>query len=818
MAEPQDDPFAKYADSKPAASAGADDPNDPFAKYTKQTPKPGLLESFVRGSAEGATFGFDDKLGMDRDKRELSRKANPWTHFAGEIAGGFIPMAAAAVLPTGVGQAATAGRAAQLAGRGMNLVRSAFVPGEIAGMTQAGLQGAKLGATFGTLSGAGHADVNENDSLTDALGKRLAGAGKGAVIGSVVGAPLGIAGHGVYKAGQALGQLRTKVGEESAAAIPGSSEPAERIGKGALVRGVQKLEEDRIAPQEIIGNILSEFPSASDQAKGGIGRRFWGDPKNGREAWTQEQVMDLVQGAALDQSPAEIAKALATKYGPQYNGKSPGAQAIKTMLAELEDRHLGPLNLLDRATMVRPGSGQNTQWEMRAAAATPGEARSLASEALLERQLGAQGRMGQLFDRLLGSADYEGVQATHMQKLQDAAGKAYETAFANESPFNLAPLFMQWQARFDKMRGVIPDTVRSRLDKMMWTETLADGRTARVPPQSLEGFMYAREGLRDLIGELPKGNNLRRHLDQLYKQMTEEVATTNPAWKTANDIWRDGLAAQDALKAGADMTMRLNSGTRESLSVYTNAQKASAEATEQLQKANRAIAGPRTKRAPTPEEVAAATPEQQAAAQQATSRLEAANAQQELFKIGLVRSLSDAILMNKSETANVAGQILLPGAQKMLKQVLGEEAGSQFLKAVRAEQAMNKTYTAQFGAQTTPLKEAVNENIRAPHLDVSLANPLTWLNPALQHVQDYLAHSVRAKRNTDLMRMYTDTNPLRQLQALREMDSLHRARTDAGNLYGKPVAGLAGPKAEQVLADHYGIPYQPARERDRSKP
>src|SRR5262245_52515327 len=87
-------------------------------------PAPGLLESFRRGALEGATFGFEDELGLaDRERQELSRRTNPWIHFAGEVGGGFVPMALAALLPTGVGQTAAAGRLAQLAYRGSNLVR-----------------------------------------------------------------------------------------------------------------------------------------------------------------------------------------------------------------------------------------------------------------------------------------------------------------------------------------------------------------------------------------------------------------------------------------------------------------------------------------------------------------------------------------------------------------------------------------------------------------------------------------------------------------------------------------------------------------------
>lgn len=153
----------------------------------------GLTESFLRGAAESATFGFDDKLGLSKEAREASRKANPWTHFMGEMAGAVAPMVGAAPL--------AAVRGAGLLARGARAVGSALAPTtKIDNIGQAVLQGTKLGATYGGLSGAGHADVKDEDSLAASLGKRALGAGLGAGAGAVLGAPLGAAAHGASRA------------------------------------------------------------------------------------------------------------------------------------------------------------------------------------------------------------------------------------------------------------------------------------------------------------------------------------------------------------------------------------------------------------------------------------------------------------------------------------------------------------------------------------------------------------------------------------------------------------------------------------------
>ena len=417
MADKADDPFAQYAKPVEAKSAAND---DPFAQYApaEKAKAPGVAESFFRGVPEGAAFGFDDKLGMDQERREASRHANPWAHFMGELTGSIVPMAAATLLPTGAGQVAAGARAANIANRGAKLVRAAMVPGEIATAGQAAGQGAKLGAVYGGLSGAGHTDVTDADTTAEALVKRGIGGLKSSAFGAAIGAPLGVAGHGIYRGAQNVGNLFADASAETAGA-----------GKGALVTATKKLEQDRINPQQIIDAIRTEFPDATQTAAGTPGaplsRRFWGDIGN-KQPITADQVETAVRMSMAGESPATISSTLS----PGGKGTGPGEQAVKTLLDELAERHLGPLNLVDRAAMARPGAGDNTQMSMRAAAATPGEHVGIARENLLERQVGAQGRFGQLFDRMLGSSDYEGIAAKHTNDLQNAGARTYGHAFA----------------------------------------------------------------------------------------------------------------------------------------------------------------------------------------------------------------------------------------------------------------------------------------------------------------------------------------------------------------------------------------------------
>lgn len=757
--------------------------------------EPGILESLGRGAAEGATFGYDDKLGLDRERRELSRKANPWTHFMGEILGGAVPMAAASLIPTGVGQAASAGRVAQLAGRGLELARGALVPGEIATLGQAATQGAKLGAVYGGLSGSGHADVSPDDTSMEALQKRIMGAIKGGATGAVLGAPLGAIGHGVYRGAQTLGGLKAVSEGETAG-----------VGQGALRTATRKLEEDRITPQQLIDQIKLEFPDDTATASGGLARRFWGDISN-RQPITAEQVEETVRRAMMGETAADISQALKTANG----GNGPGEAAVQTLLDELATRHLGPLNLVDRTSLARTGAGDNTQMAMRAAAATPGEHLGTIRESLLERQIGAGGRLGQLLDRAIGSSDYEGVAAKHAADLASAGQKAYGTAFANEQPFNLSPIFQSWKTQYQNLRG-IGDDVKAAIARMEVEVPGAPGVAAtRRPPQNLEEFILARETLRDAIeGAKTESPNLARRLTDLYKQMDAEVGASNPDWVKANQLWRDGKAAEDAMDAGARMTTRLNASSRENLAEFTSARSSADAAQKELRAATGAV-NKAVKAGGTP------TAAQTAAVESAQAKLAAAQARQELFKVGLVRALSD-MLSNRGETHNLTRQLLLPGAQKMLREVLGPDA-DQFFKVLRAEAAMHRTYSSQFGSQTTPLREAIDELNWAPRFEAAWHN--LGFGKILQLASEYAARNINNRRNVDLIRnLYTETDPLKQLEALRAMQTLHTARSTMGNAVGRPAiafgsalvpeAVVAGEAAQKALPPPSGLrPYRP---------
>lgn len=716
----------------------------------------GALESFGRGAVEGATFGFDDEIGFDRDRREASRKANPWTHFAGNLVGGIAPIVASGGAAAGLRAGATAAQASGLTGlarTGTGIARgieATMLPGEIGGIGSAALQGGKLGLTYGGLSGAGHADVSESDSASDALVKRGTGAAKGAAIGTVLGMPVGVGAHLVGRSAQHMLSARAAANAETENATAGSLM--------ALSRG---LERDRITPNDVIAQIRRELPD--DTATAG-GNRFWGN----RQPWTPDMVENVVRRAIEGQTAREISDALRAAG----NGAGPGRQSVATLLDELAERHLGPLNLVDRAGLVRTGSGDNTQMTLRAAAATPGQARSIARENLLERQLGSQGRIRNAFERVVGSADYDGVASRHADDLAQAGTQAYGAALAAERPFNLMPIFQQWENRYLTQRGPVPDGVRQAISDMttVANSSATGNRAFGFPPQNLEGYINARQNLQQHISNAKPGSPLMRSLTELKRDLDTEVRQTNPLWGVANDLWRDGKAAEEALEAGARQALRLNAASRENLAQFTDARDLVTRGQRLMTQAQRA-GQPTT---------------------DGEALVRAGTARQELYRVGLVRALNDMIA-NQGETHNLTRVLRLPAARNIIQTVLGPDEASRLYSVVDAEHAMHRTYASQFGSQTTPLKEAIDDLNWAPRF----RSAWELLNPkvALATAGEWVASRMHAARNQRLMPLLTETDPIRQLETLRALQTVAAAREVGDQTVRRPAVAAAGPIA-----------------------
>lgn len=171
------------------------------------------VSDLATGAAQGLTFGFSDELlaalkaaketavskekglkdlpalyrqyqQLEQEKVRRAKEASPYAYFAGELGGGVLP-----ALFTGGGTAAARGAAAAAE-------TATFLPSVV--------RGAKLGAGYGALAGAGTSEAGIED--TGEFAKEV---GKGALGGATFGAVAGAAGDLTKKAIEAAGENRT---------------------------------------------------------------------------------------------------------------------------------------------------------------------------------------------------------------------------------------------------------------------------------------------------------------------------------------------------------------------------------------------------------------------------------------------------------------------------------------------------------------------------------------------------------------------------------------------------------------------------------
>jgi len=600
---------------------------------------------------------------------------------------------------------------------------------------QAAKRGLAVGTGYGAVSGFG---AGEGQSVGEGAANRLATAAVHAPVGAALGAAGGYVGHRLGEAIAGTRQAQTEVDPSS----------------GAYNAAAKAMARDRIEPAKLREDML---------------------PPAGRIV-TQDMAADIARMTDDGLTQADIATRL--KVTPATVGRYQQSFA---------ERNQTPLTIVDRAALQGAGSGQNTQWTMRAAAATPGEARTQAAERLTERQVAQPSRLVDALQRYIGDGDVEGRIAQLQETVRGQERAAYDAARAAEQPFNLTATLRNWQRRINPrvQQGAVAGRASESNSDLAVTMNKAiagffddvdvpnDIGTsfvrAQFPVRSLERFQQAKENLDDIIQNSFKDarpTNLTRHLQAFKKEVMGEVRKTNPEWAKANDLFADGRAADKALALGEQMAARMGQKSREALKAFE-------------------------KMDPT---------------------------QQELFRQGFSRNLQDRIL-NKREGADVTAELRLPAAKAIIKRVLergpspanlaGKERGAwnrarvqsrkdaqQLLRIIDEEAAGTRTFRAlQGGSQTTPLKEAVAD-LNAP---AYLTSALSYLNPRAlsQELLSQVARRVYSGRNTALMEMLTETDPVKQMQVLEAIQRYSAAR-GAG---GRAATGVAAPVTNAFIAE-----------------
>jgi len=598
---------------------------------------------------------------------------------------------------------------------GVNYVRRATTA------AQAARRAGAVGAGYGAVAGFGAGQ----DGLLD----RAASGAVGAPLGFGLGAAFGYGGH---RLGEAIGgfrQAQTEVDPQS----------------GAFNVIAKSLGRDRIQPGQLRGEIL---------------------PPAGRTV-TQDMIADMARLSNEGLTQDQIAQRL---------GVHP--TTVGNHLRNFAARNESPLTITDRAALQGPGSGTNTQWTMRAAAATPGEARTRAAETFTERQLGQAQRVTDAVQRSFGDGDLEGRIAQLQAGVRQQEQAAYRAAYASEQPFDLAPVLERWQSRVNPgfQRGQVQgrvaegNTPLSRgLNQAIGAffdevdvPSASGGNPVKgfFPIRGLERFQRAKEELDHAIELSFKDHRptvLTRQLQQFKTEVMGEVRRTNPEWARANDLFFDGRAGDRALALGEGVALRMGQASRTALRQF--------EAMDE--------------------------------------------AQQELFRQGFSRRLQD-MLLNKTHGSDVTAALRTPAARTMIRRII-ERRGTQvrnadsrreadrFLRIIDEEAAGTRTFRSLQGSQTTPLREAV-EDLNAPAYLTSAAsffNPKALASEALSQA----ARRVYERRNNAVLELLSETDPVRQINILDQIGRYSAARGAGGAtaLRGTPAANALGAETVRGL-------------------
>jgi hypothetical protein len=196
----------------PAASAGGWAATPPTARElaAAQADDPSMLESFGRGAAQGATFGFADELtggleagGDALDDLSLDNFLKNYRKHRDESRANYERAEKANPIASGLGNLTGAIAPALLSGGGSLAASGA------AGLGQAALRAAAVGAGSGALAGAGTstADLTQGD-----VGNFAGDVGKGAVMGGVLGGAMPLAGAATKGVGKLAGGALDKAG------------------------------------------------------------------------------------------------------------------------------------------------------------------------------------------------------------------------------------------------------------------------------------------------------------------------------------------------------------------------------------------------------------------------------------------------------------------------------------------------------------------------------------------------------------------------------------------------------------------------------
>jgi hypothetical protein len=665
----------------PEEAAGVTDPT-PWGGLESRTPEAEGLriaaETGARAKAEGRTQGavHGPDYGMEYAVRSLPVVGPALQSDSPEV------QAWAARHP---GRATAVGIGASIAGTLPLMAAAPEYFGAAAGQSLA----ARMG--YGALSNAGisAADAAARGHSPEDIAEAAAYSGG---IGAAI--PLGFAtasglGRGIRYAGRTVAEARNPT-----------------LGSDRDI--LEAMERAGVTPEQLQQAVVPEMSAALR-----------------RRNFTNAQIAGFVRRGLSGES----ADVLGQEFGL-------GPDTVRRYLNLYRKRNVTPMNVMD-LTEETAGAGRALALTREARAAQIISRHGESAQALIDRQLEQPGRVA----NALSGTQYEGRLAGAQAALRARADQLYgqfyrETPLATTELTDLLedPTFRN-AAELGRRRARAAAISRNEA-------AIREGHTPEpVPSLDTDAQLYEPE----VLDQIQRTLRLRSqsvaspdeaaHARDLRNVFLARMERHYPSFAPIRQTYAEGMAEQNALQSGAELTTRLGGNTRDALAQFRTM----------------------------------------------TSE------QQELFRLGFERKVTDMVMNPKDATA-AASQFSTPAFREIVNEVYPPTRAQDLIRLLNRENITTRTKNTIFGnsntAQTQQDIDVAMQNARAA------ANALSgrW-GAVMNDWSTWLARQIGEQKATQTIRTLTNTNPAEMLQTLDRL--IAQAGTDTERQALRTIAGEA---------------------------
>jgi hypothetical protein len=718
--------------------------------------RPRIQAAIETGSVSGPDYERVKKEQWEKD--DAYRDANPGKAFGYEMVGGIPTMFVPGLGAGRIARSAAMLDTARTATQGSRVARAFGVGRDVGSVGhEAGVLGAK---TMGISGALGSHEDDAGGRITEGLAL----------------APMG------YLGGRALDRIgRGAVGTaehiRDAVRVGGNAQLGANMG---LRRG---LERDGITVDDLRAAVLPNTGRAAI-------------PPGGAER-ILETYSDAVRGGM---APAQARAAARQAYAGHVQ------QSGATLANSTLDAHVGrvvqafernqndiPL-AIDEVAKLAGSRGTNLGWTRRAAQASPGRGREEVLDNVQSRQEDIIPAVRGRVNDNLGDSDFGGAVATLRQRNRGNEDQLYGIARAHETPFALDSVLDEVNATH-AFRGGDAKSLMDEALQIMRGDPLPNGGYQR---HTLDTYIQSRGQLSDLIDKSMKVNpatgqgtatTATRALMDMKTKMDDVVATANPRWRWANDIARGGRSVESTMADARKM--KLSGNDAHTANMLRNVERMNTRARE-LSRVN----------------ARSRTSEQAAELNMLTDQIEAA-------RMGFGRAVHDA-LDGLGDTHDVAklflkgGRNADSGVRRTIEIMMGDDA-PRFMEMMRRAQIATSTHRQLSGSQTTPLREAIDDDKNTAKIAglMRVLGGITNPKALLSSVAEGISNRLHEARNSELLRRYATTTDdtggfLRMLRELEQGTARGRvfANERGTNAYAIPgqaagAFGVASPGAQR---------------------